>query len=142
MPTFTYTNGYTYTAKSQMDGVLIDPKLPRNFDISPNENRPASHAKWWGFPFIVTTTVARLDAFYAQRTDEYAEAQRKHWEENRPKWLEAWPTGTSYEVCCLDGDAWDRATSWGEFATVEEAVLCAKTGANQRGFTEVSGGLA
>lgn len=54
MPKYSYKDGTTYTAKSQVDGVLIDPKLPARFDNTPNEKRPDSQTKWWAFPFIVT----------------------------------------------------------------------------------------
>lgn len=131
MPKYRYKDD-TYTAKDQVEGVLIDPILPRNFDSTPNEKRPDSQTKWWGFPFIVTMTVEEWDAMYAKRSDEHAEAGRKHWEEARPKWMEAWPTGTRYETRCLDGGAWDRSTSWGMFPTVEAAVECAKTGPRWR----------
>ena len=128
MPKYIYTDGTHYIAKNQVDGVLIDPKLPARFDNTPNEDRPDSQSKWWGFPFIVTETVAQLDTYYAKRTDKYADDGRKGWEEGRPRWMETWPSGTRYEVRCLDGGAWDRSTSWGMFATIEEAVACAKTG--------------
>jgi len=128
MPKYRYSDGTCYAAKNQVDGVLIDPNLPRNFDNTPNEQRPDSQEKWWCFPFIVTEIVEELDALYANRTDEYAAAGRRHWEEARPGWMTAWPSGTRYETRCLDGGAWDRSTGWGMFATVEEAVACAKTG--------------
>lgn len=54
MPKYSYKDGTTYTAKNQVDGVLIDPKLPARFDNTPNEKRPDSQTKWWAFPFIVT----------------------------------------------------------------------------------------
>jgi hypothetical protein len=133
MPKFTYPNGYTFTAKRQVDGVLIDPTLPRNFDNTPNEKRPDTQARWWGFPFVRTMTVEEWDSFYAKRTDEHDDAGRKEWnEKGRAAWLAAWPSGTRYETRCLDGGAWDRSTSWGMFGTLEEAVACAKTGPARR----------
>ncbi len=73
-----------------------------------------------------------LDAFYAGRTDEHAEAGRKLWAENREEWMKSWPNGTRYETRCLDGGAWDRSTSWGMFPTLEEALLTAATGPRWR----------
>jgi len=127
MPQYSY-HSKTFTAKNRVDGVLIDPKLPKNFDNTPNEDRPGSQAKWWGFPFIVTYSVEQLDGYYAKRTDEYAEAGRQHWAESRSKWMDAYPSGTRYETRCLDGGASDRSTSWGMFPTMEAAVACAMTG--------------
>lgn len=103
-------------------GVPFNPRLPKNFDRTPNEARPASHARWWHVPFIRTETVEDMDAFYASRTDEHAEAGRKLWEESRSRWMDAWPSGIRYEVRCLDGGAWDRATSWGMFKTLKDAL--------------------
>ena len=128
MPKYSYKDGTHYTAKNQVDGVLIDPKLPARFDCTPNEDRPDSQTKWWAFPFIVTETVEQLDAMYAKRTDEYADKGREQWVAGRVQWMAAWPSGTRYETRCLDGGAWDRSTSWGMFATIEEAVACAKAG--------------
>ena len=105
--------------------IPINPKLPRNFDSTPNDERPHSHARWWGRPYIQTETVWRLDDQYAGRTDEYADGARQYWAENRAKWLEAWPSGVRWNVRCLDGGAWDRSTSWGMFATLAAALECA-----------------
>lgn len=33
-----------------------------------------------------------------------------------------------YDVYCLDGGAWEHPTCWGKFATLEEAVQCARSG--------------
>lgn len=121
-------NGKRFTAEACIDGVLINPSQPKMFYNTPNEDRPASQAKWWNLPFVVTLTIESLDATYANRTDEYAEAARSMWSTGRIKWLDAWPNGTRYDIWCLDGGAWDRPTSWGGFATIEEAVACAKRG--------------
>ena len=115
-----------------MDGVLVNPSLPELFDNTANELRPAAHQKFWNVPFIVTETVADLDAYYAGRTDPYAEEGRQHWIEGRVTWLKAWPTGVRYDVRCLDDGAWDRSSAWGAFATQEEAIACAKTGPQHR----------
>lgn len=124
---FTLNNGFDYLAKQCEDGILIDPKLPPAFDSTPNNDR-CGQAKYWFVPFVVTESIADLDAFYASRTDESAEAGRERWSNGgRDLWLQAWPTGTRYEVRCLDGGAWDRATSWGFFPTLQEAIHCAKS---------------
>lgn len=122
---FTLPQG-RFRAAKLVDGVLVDPVLPKAFDNTPNEERPASQRKWWRFPFIVTDSVSALDAFYTTRTDEYADEQRRHWQvEGRAQWMAAWPSGTRYTVRCLDGGAWDRSTNWGSFPTLEEAIVVA-----------------
>lgn len=119
-------NRKRFTAESCIGGVLINPSLPKMFNFTANECRPPSQAKWWHRPFIVTSTVESSDAFYANRTDEYAEAGRQRWNETeRANWLKAWPAGACYETRCLDGGAWDRSTSWGSFATLADALACA-----------------
>jgi hypothetical protein len=119
MPTFE-VNGHSFTAENCVDGLLVNPILPKMFDQTPNEDRPPTHAKWWNFPFIETLTVEEVDAFYAE-TYEY---MRKHWAEGRQNWIAAWPTGTRYDTRCLDGRLSCCASTWGMFATLEEAVAC------------------
>lgn len=122
---FTLDNGFNYLARQLVDGVLLDPKLPPGFDNTPNDQR-SGHEKYWNMPFIVTESVSNLEAYYAERTDEYAEAGGKQWNvSGRASWMAAWPSGTRYEVRCLDGGAWDRSTSRGMFPTLKEAVACA-----------------
>ncbi len=113
-------------------GVPFNPTLPKDFDSTPNQARPESHQRWWNRPFTRTETIEQLDAFYAGRTDDHAEAGRKHWAESRAQWLAAWPSGIRYEVRCLDGGAWDRSTSWGMFATLDEALACVTAGPSWR----------
>ncbi len=130
---FTLANGHDYFARQVVDGILIDPKLPADFENTPNDERRGQE-KFWNVPFIVTDDVAALDAFYAGRTDEHAAAGLAHWqsEGGRAAWLKAWPSGMRYETRCLDGGAWDRSTSWGMFPTLAQAIHCAKTG--ERGY--------
>ena len=95
---------FTFHCRQYMDAFPIDPDLPKNFEQTPNESRPARHMAWWGVPFITT------------------------WTEDGPRWLAAWPSGTRYDVRCLDGGAWDRSTCWGQANTLEEALKIARTG--------------
>jgi hypothetical protein len=135
-------NGHSFLAEACVAGILVNPVLPETFNDTPNDERPHSQAKWWNLPYVVTESVERLDAMYASRTDEYAEAGRKHWAESRAKWMEAWPGGTRYETRCLDGGAWDRSTSWGMFATLEEALACAHAGPQWKELRDRSCGEA
>ena len=126
MPQFTHADGSVFVARDQVDGILIDPELPENFDDTPNNKRSPAHMRWWGMPFIVTQSVEDWDARYATMSGENAETARQHWVKGREQWMEAWPSGTRCDVRCLDGGAWDRSTSWGMFGTLEEALKCAK----------------
>ena len=94
--------------------VPINPKLPKKFHGTPNEARPPSHMRWWGVPYIETFS-------WKQNRTPNDSAQ------DREKWYEAWPSGTRFDVRCLDGGAWDRPTWWGSFATLSEAIRCAST---------------
>lgn len=125
-------DGHNFTAEDCLDGVLLNPELPNDFDSTPNDARPNSQSKWWNIPYIRTSSVEEWDSTYAARTDDHAEAGRAYWAEARAKWMEAWPTGVRYEVRCLDGGAWDRSTSWGMFSTLELAIACAQTGPTWR----------
>lgn len=92
-----------------IDGIKIDPRLPKNFFATDNATRP--HSPWWDVPFILT------QGYFGPDTAESREA-----------WLRAWPTGTRYDVYCLDGGAWDRPTVWGKFGSLAEALECARAG--------------
>jgi len=110
-------------AERVVDGIPINPKLPPNFDTTPNDERPDSHRKFWYVPFIASQSLDEMDAYYAGFTDQWAEEARAYWKETgRPLWMEAWPTGTRYDVRCLDGGAWDRSTFLGAFATLSAAL--------------------
>jgi hypothetical protein len=120
-----------------MTQIPINPELRKGFDYTPNDERSESEIKrWWGRPYIVTTTYEEIqaDATYEDHVKRMAEIgcdslSKEEFEEREAKgrenWLKAWPTGTRYEVNCLDGGAWDRSTSWGMFATLKEALDCA-----------------
>ncbi|WP_418648645.1 hypothetical protein ACNQFN_09345 [Thauera butanivorans] len=109
-------------AERIINGVPINPHLPEGFDATANEDRPPSHAKFWHRPYVLTCTVQERDAFYAGLTDEDAEAARAYWAKTLKQWMAVWPSGTCYVVRCLDGSAWNRSSSWGCFATLEEAI--------------------
>lgn len=86
--------------------IPVNPKMPMNFDCTPNEARPVSHRRWWNRPYIQTFTL-----------EDFGNSD----EESKRRWLEAWPAGTRYDLRCLDGLAWDRSTCHGSFKTLEEA---------------------
>jgi hypothetical protein len=119
--------------------IPINPPLRDGFDYTPHEERSAEEIEqWWGVPYIVTVTWddVRPDVSYEAFIERMGEIcnwtppSREQWEQEakdrEARWFEAWPTGTRYDVCCLDGGAWDRSTTWGQFATLDEAIVCAK----------------
>jgi hypothetical protein len=112
------------TAAARSD-IPVNPKLPKNFDNTANQARPQSHQRWWYRPFIETYT-------WEQMCGPIGRIWGSNAEERRAKWLHHWPTGTRYDVRCLDGGAWDRSTWWGSFATLEEAIACAQRGPSWR----------
>lgn len=46
--------GHTFEAADCIEGVLVDPVLPANFNYCEDEDRPASHDVWRGRPYIVS----------------------------------------------------------------------------------------
>lgn len=122
MPRFT-VKGFRFTADQVIDGIPVNPRLPRDFDNTPNDERPES--PWWFRPFITTDSWDEIEAHTRARTDEYAAVQIANLSEDREQWFAAWPSGVRYGTRCLDGGAWDRSTNWGMFATLQEAVDCA-----------------
>ena len=96
-------------AEQIIDGIPVNPVLPKHFFNTDNAKRPNS--PWWNVPFVKVYPCP-----WASDSEHLA------------GWLEAWPSGTRYDVYCLDGGAWDRPTSWGKFATLEEAIQCAQEG--------------
>ncbi len=121
MPRFTI-KGFRFTADQVIDGIPVNPRLPKNFDNTPNEEREDS--PWWYKPFIRTYSWDEIETHTRSRTDEYATGQIAKLAEDRIQWFAAWPTGVRWETRCLDGGAWDRSTNWGMFGSLQDAVDC------------------
>lgn len=123
-------DGYTFDAEDCINGILFNPKLPKNFDDTDNSARPDSHRKWWYRPFIITYSIESLDKFYSDRNDHYTQEYPEHWAEScknwvsegRNNWLKTYPTGIRYSVRCLDGGAWDRSTNYGDYGDIDAAM--------------------
>ncbi len=132
-------DGMEYHASACIDGVLINPLLPEEFDITPNDDRSDDEmALWWERPFIVVYTwhdvklgIHRNQQRLRNEGSEYAlplEDVPAYVEKERVVWYGGWPNGDRFDVRCLDGGAWDRSTNWGQFATIEEALHCVAHG--------------
>ncbi|MBP6008182.1 MAG: hypothetical protein KA740_10800 [Rhodoferax sp.] len=115
------------TGEMVIDGIPVNPVLPDSFYSTPNEDRPASQEYWWNRPYIEIETI---NAQHSGRTSELVEVGQLHRQTTvrSPFVAPMPPSGTRYDVWCLDGGAWDRPTSWGRFATIEDALACAKSG--------------
>lgn len=125
------------------DGYPLNPTLRQWFDNTPNEHREPLEVKdWWGLPFIVSDT-------WEEREKHFRSVQARHREErnefvvsdekleadiakSKAGWLSHYPSGTQFNVRCLDGGAWDRSTNWGCFDSLEQALACCKQGPSWR----------
>ncbi|MGZ4957306.1 MAG: hypothetical protein ACXV8Q_19585 [Methylobacter sp.] len=138
---FEFNDGTQYLADDCIDGCLINPVLPEDFDNKDlSERSPEEMKLWEGMPYITAVTWEDMkpDNSYEEFIERMGEVRnwknpsREEWEQQseqrRKSWFEAWPTGTRYDTRCLDGGAWDRSTWWGSFANIDEALACAKSG--------------
>jgi len=128
-----YEDQHRYENQTNLkDGIPIDPVMRPDFEVTANEDRDRLEIDdWWCKPFIVTCDWSCM----TETWEEYSERLSKYDMEVKPKeeflgeqakqkegWFEAWPSGTRYEVRCLDGGAWDRATSVAMVGTIEQAL--------------------
>ena len=91
--------------------IPVDPEIPDGFWSTPHEKRPEDHLAWWGKPFILSSANPHF------------------------------PSGSRFDVHCLDGGATDRPTCWGMFGTIEEAEQRAISGPPWNEATSRTGGM-
>ena len=126
-------------------GVTIDPCLRKGFDSTDNNDRdPLEWEDWFGVPYILTSNWDEQETHQRRHRRDLeqgkcpeVEISSKEKFENgigvmKENWFSRFPSGTSYEVRCLDGGAWDRSTYWGEASSLEEAVELAENGPERR----------
>jgi len=135
---------YQYTADSTVQGVLVNPVLPKNFENTPNDARSElENNRWWGFPYVQSYRFSMPDINYrafVERMESYnfkseLPDRREYVQDkikSRAEWYKSFPGGVRYDVHCLDGGAWDRPTWWGSFSKLDEAIDCCKNGADHR----------
>ena len=126
--------GPHFYAEAVVDGVLINPALPQNYDTAPHEERrDEERARWWKRPIIRTESWEEREKDmrrYRARQIHVGEDVKPEGEfesdvaELKASWLESWPSGKRYDVLCLDGGIWDGPSEWGMFATLEDALAC------------------
>lgn len=132
-------DGNEYHASACIDGVLINPQLPEDFDVTPNEERSREEIKlWWDRPFIMVDSWKDVELHIRSNQERLRLEGSEHAvplegvdamiEERRAGWYAEYPAGDRFDVQCLDGGAWDRPTYWGDFGTIEEALQCAARG--------------
>jgi hypothetical protein len=123
-------------------GIPINPTLRTDFDSTPNDERDDLEVEhWWLKPYIVTVHFRMVDKDYdayvarlnSYKTDKYTSviAIPAEWEvsleNDKQIWFSAWPSGTKYELRCLNGGSWDRSTVVGGYTTLSEAIEGAQT---------------
>lgn len=140
----TYQKHHHLSEQTQFaEGFPLNPVMRKYFDNTPNEYREdAELADWWQVPFIQTYTWELYEqhdretqSFHRQQQNEFVipdEELERRIADRKASWLRSWPTGTRYDVRCLDGGAWDRSTSWGMAATLEAAIEICRTGPQWR----------
>lgn len=113
-----------------LKGVLIDPVLPERASDGPLGLTPEETEIWIGRPYILSSTLhEKLDLYSGVMLSfypiEYVDRELEAWA-RKQRFL--FPDGVSYQVECLEWGVLDRPQDWGVFATLEEAVECARTG--------------
>lgn len=128
------------------DGFPLNPTMRDWFDQTPNQERePLEVEHWWGRPFIKTYTWESWDQHYRTTQAHHRKEQNQFVKsdadleamisEEKAKWFSAWPSGTRYDVRCLDGGAWDRSTNWGCSGSLEGAIEVCRKGPEWRQWT-------
>lgn len=121
-----------------VDGILINPELPENFDDEDIDTRDHDEfIEWSDKPFILKTTwdeektrIEEFDAFWEKEDPNHG--FKRDWDKQKRDWFREYPSGTMYQVRCLDGGAWDRSSNWGTTDNIEDAVDIAKNGPLRR----------
>ena len=100
-----------------IDGIAINPVLRPDFDSTSEANRPKQEiADWWDKPYIVSLTADEHEASGitlrqtlegispdpVKISDEAFNIQQN---KQGKQFLEEFPSGTRYEVLCLNGGA-------------------------------------
>lgn len=126
-------------AAGLVDGVPIDPELPKHSSEGPEAMAPEELARWEGRPYVLTVTLAEalepfesvmrneLGALASEELEVMRDAHARRLETLRQEYQQ-YPEGVRYVVECLDWGVTDRPQDWGQFATLAEAVEAARTG--------------
>ncbi|ODS23595.1 hypothetical protein AB835_08260 [Candidatus Endobugula sertula] len=133
-----YLEKYRPVHQELVEGFPVNPTLRPDFDSTDNNERdPLEIEDWWGKPYIVTDEYWQADDSYSDYVERMSDPKVKdliskvdteeefckRMDDDKKSWFEHWPTGTRYEVRCLDGGAWDRSSSKGMFSSLELAIF-------------------
>lgn len=115
--------------------IPLNPELRPGFDSTPNDDRADLEIEhWWNKPYIVTQQFCMRDRSYTAyverlKSSDFKIDTEEEWtskiEKQMTSWMAAWPSGTRYDVRCLNGGAWDRSSCIGMYATLGDAILAA-----------------
>jgi hypothetical protein len=133
-------DGLLFYAVDLIEGVLVGPALPAEFEDPDNQQHTEVQiSRWWNRPFIERSiwdgpygleaghrngqaALAQILPELAVRdVEEYIAALKGFW-------FSDWPAGVRYEVRCFDGAAPGCVTSWGTFISMSETLDCALGG--------------
>lgn len=144
-----YQDIHRYRNQILIEGIPFNPLQREDFDQTPKAARDLLEiVEWWDEPYVKTCSWDDCDESwesYIERAKSWSSGEPESHDEflermrsRKENWFKAWPSGTRYEVRCLNGGAWDRSTGLAMVATLEEAIAVAKqykdAGNVQHGF--------
>ena len=116
----------------EINGVIINPNLPEDFDITPHDERDEEMNWWWNKPYILINELEQEsweEHYYRLKSYDWSDEKigskenyLKNLEKQKENWYNNFPLGFRYEVRCLDGGAWDRNSSIGTFNNFDKAL--------------------
>lgn len=87
-------------AECLIDGILVNPVLPSDFESHCNEVRPSSHSVWWHVPFVRALTTGTGRRFEVRCLDGGA------WD--RTTWYGSFDTLDEAITCAKAGPNWKQ----------------------------------
>ncbi len=135
-----YDDKYRLINQQFVCGVPLNPTLRPDFDITDYRDRdPEELEDWENTPYIVSRNweqieealVRDMEILKAHSPHKYASqlsAMVEHLSLGRTEWFKAYPSGTCYEVRCLDRRFSERPSVWGTTSTLIAAIKLAKNG--------------
>ncbi len=126
-----------------VEGFPVNPCMRIDFDRTPNNCRESLEIEHWkGLPYIIEDCwdnaeehMRNTQAYHREQQDAgvITDTELETWiDAEKTKWFNRYPTGYCYTIRCLDGDAWDRGTYWGDTGSLDEAISICKDGPKWR----------
>lgn len=93
----------------EIDGIFVNPNLPDDFDITPNEEKDSSSLWWWGKPYIIIESLRQESwiEHYSRLKNEFQwsderigtqEDFKQNLQRVREHWFDEFHTGFRYNV--------------------------------------------